>query len=224
MLIKTVRVKTDVRYTTFLDRDAIAQLKEYLTWKEARYGKQDASKPLFMTKQNTPIHSEWVSKGFSEVAVRAGMQKRVSHRVYRMRAHGVRHILKSILITSGCAQYAAEHVLGHAPRDAYEKQAILYPEMLRAEYAKASSRINIFSKVESTLNSPKDPESQDAQIRELKAEVEALTQSKITNATVENHYEARISDMSKEIKQLAKILGSLPDDIKARMADDLERK
>ena len=140
MLIKTVRVKTDVRYTTFLDRDAIAQLKEYLTWKEARYGKQDASKPLFMTKQNTPIHSEWVSKGFSEVAVRAGMQKRVSHRVYRMRAHGVRHILKSILITSGCAQYAAEHVLGHAPRDAYEKQAILYPEMLRAEYAKASSR------------------------------------------------------------------------------------
>ena len=31
VLIKTVRVKTDVRYTTFLDRDAIAQLKEYLT-------------------------------------------------------------------------------------------------------------------------------------------------------------------------------------------------
>ena len=40
----------------------------------------------------------------------------------------------------------------------------------------------------------------------------------------ENHYEATISGMSKEIKQLAKILDSLPDDVKARMADDLERK
>ena len=54
--ITLVRVKTDVRYTTFLEHDAIAQLQEYLTWKEMKYGKQNIAKPLFMTKRNTPIH------------------------------------------------------------------------------------------------------------------------------------------------------------------------
>ena len=222
--IKLVRVKTGVPYTTFLDHDAIVQLQEYLTWKEAKHGKQDVSKPLFMTKQNTPIRSMWVSHCFSEIAVRAGIQKKISHRMYKIRAHEFRDLLKSTLLVSGCAQYAADHILGHAPRDSYEKQAILYPEELRSEYAKASSRINIISKVESNLNSPKDPASQDARIRELEAEVAALKQSKTTNGMVENHYETMISDMSKEIKQLAKILDSLPDDVKARMADNLERK
>ena len=173
--IKLVRVKTGVPYTTFLDRDAITQLKEYLTWKEAKHGRQNASEPLFLTKQGCPIHSAWVSQGFSAVAVRAGIQKKISHRVFKVRAHAVRYLLKSTLRTSGCAQYAADHVLGHAPRDSYEKQAILYPEEMRKEYAKASSRINIFSKVENTLNGPQDPESQDARIRDLEAQVRELT-------------------------------------------------
>ena len=40
---------------------------------------------------------------------------------------------------------------GHAPRDSYEKQAVLYPEALRSEYAKASGRLNIFSSIEKHL-------------------------------------------------------------------------
>ena len=95
--IRLVRVKTGVQYTTFLDRDAIVQLHEYLTWKEAKYSKQDLSKPLFMTKQNTPIYSVWLSKGFSEVAASAGVQEKVSHKMYKIRAHEVRHLLKSTL-------------------------------------------------------------------------------------------------------------------------------
>ena len=47
--IKFVRVKTSVQYTTFLERDAIAQLQRYLTWKNTKYGKHDSSKPLFVT-------------------------------------------------------------------------------------------------------------------------------------------------------------------------------
>ena len=222
--ITVIRVKTDYQYTTFLDHDAIVQLREYLTWKEAKCGRHDTSKPLFLNKQGTPIHSKWVSSGFSDTATRAGIQKKMSRRVFKMRAHDVRDLLKSTLLASGCKQYAAEHIIGHAPHDSYEKQAVLYPEDLRAEYAKASSRINIISKVESNLNSPDDPASQDARIRELEAEVAELKQSKTTNGMAENHYETMIAGMSKEIKQLAKILDSLPDDVKARMADDLERK
>ena len=67
--IRLVRVKTGVQYTTFLEHDAIAQLQEYLTWKEMKYDKQDPSKPLFMTKQKTPIRCVriilWLSRSFS---------------------------------------------------------------------------------------------------------------------------------------------------------------
>ena len=46
-----------------------------------------------------------------------------------------------------CAPYTADHVFGHAPRDSYEKQATLYLEEMRAEYAEISSCIDMFSKV-----------------------------------------------------------------------------
>ena len=130
--ITLVRVKTGVRYTTFIERDVITQLQEYLMWKEVKYGKQDISKPLFMTTKNIPVSSIWLSRCFSQVVVRAGIQKKVFPMLYKIRAHEVRDILKSTLMTSGCAQYAADHVLGHAPRDSYEKQSTLHPEELRA--------------------------------------------------------------------------------------------
>ena len=57
------------------------------------------------------------------------------------------------MTASGCAAYAADHVLGHSPRDSHEKQAELYPETPRAEYAKASWRPNVFSSFEKHLDS-----------------------------------------------------------------------
>ena len=89
-------------------------------------------KPLFMTKQNAPIHSTWLSKSFSEIDIRARIQKKVSHRIYKIRAHSIRHLLKSTPNTYSCAPYAADRVLGHAPRDTYEKQQLC----IRKSYAK----------------------------------------------------------------------------------------
>ena len=225
--IKLVRVKTNVQYTTFLERDAIAQLQRYLTWKEIKYGKQNPSKPLFMTKQKTPISSIWLSNRFSEVAIRAGMQEKVSHKVYKIRAHSVRHLLKSTMITYGCARYAAEHVLGHAPKDAYEKQAVLYPENLRAEYAKISPYINIFSKVESNLNTSDDPASMLARIKDLEDKVRASKQSKTeTNITKEVDADV-IKNMQKKLDSMLGIFDALPDDTKKQLADkfkDLENQ
>ena len=220
--IRLVRVKTGVQYTTFLDHDAIVQLQEYLTWKEAKYGRQDISKPLFMTKHNTPIHSAWLSTHFSKMAINAGIQKKISRRVYRIRAHEVRDLLKSTLITCGCAQYAADHVLGHAPRDSYEKQATLYPEDLRAEYAKASSRINIFSKIENNLNGQNDPESQNVRIRELESQVKALTRTNSEDGILEGKHKDIITKLNNEVRHLLDMFDSLPDDIKAKMAGRLK--
>ena len=150
--VRLVRVKTGMAYTTFIDRDAVSQLQDYLRWKEGRKGKRhDPSGPLFVTRSGTPVGPNWISSRFSKAATDAGIQKRTSHRVYKIHSHEVRDLLKSTLLASGCAQYAADHVLGHAPRDSYEKQATLYPETLRAEYAKASGRLNIFASIERHL-------------------------------------------------------------------------
>ena len=152
--IRLVRVKTGMPYTTFIDRDAVTHLRDCLAWKEGAYGKSHgADEPLFVTQRGTPITPIWVSSKFSMAAVNAGIQKKIAPRTYMMRSHEVRDLLKSTLLASGCAPYAADHVLGHTPRDSYEKQAVLYPETLRAEYAKASWRINVFSGFEKYLDS-----------------------------------------------------------------------
>ena len=64
--IKTVRVKTGIPYTTFIDHDAVVQLQEYLAWKEAKHGRHDENKPLFVTKRDRPIYSSWLSTNFSK--------------------------------------------------------------------------------------------------------------------------------------------------------------
>ena len=167
-----------------------------------KYGKQNPSKPLFMTKRNTPIHPIWLSTCFSQVAVRAGIQEKISHKMYKIRAHNVRHLLKSTLTTYGCAPYAADHVLGHAPRDPYEKQAILYPENLRAEYAKASSYINIFSKIENNLNNRDDPESLHARIKELEAQAAGTSTTNAEIALLERRHQKSIQEMYGVIESL----------------------
>ena len=150
--VRLVRVKTSMEYTTFIDRDAVSHLRDYLRWREFREGqKYDSSEPLFVTRRGVPVGPNWISRRFSKAAIDAGIQKRTSRRVYKIHSHEVRDLLKSTLLVSGCAQYAADHVLGHAPRDSYEKQATLYPEKLRSEYAKASGRLNIFSSIEKHL-------------------------------------------------------------------------
>ena len=149
--IRLVRVKTGMQYTTFIDRDAVSHLRDYLRWRESRHGRHGGSGPLFVTRSGNPVGPAWISVKFSKAAASAGIQRKISGRGYKIRSHEVRDLLKSTLMVSGCAQYAADHVLGHAPRDSYEKQATLYPEALRAEYAKASGRLNIFSRIEECL-------------------------------------------------------------------------
>ena len=49
--------------------------------------KHDASGPLFVTRRGVPVGSNWISNRFSKAAIDAGMQKRTSHRVYRIHSH-----------------------------------------------------------------------------------------------------------------------------------------
>ena len=151
--IGLVRVKTNVRHTTFIDRDAVSCLRDYLRQKEFRGGRHERGRPLFVNRRGRPVDPTWVSRMFSRAAGRAGIQARISRGALRVGSHEARDLLKSTLMVAGCAPYAADHILGHAPRDSYEKQAVLYPEAIRREYAKASVALNLMSGVERYLRS-----------------------------------------------------------------------
>ena len=163
-----VRMKTAHQYTTFIDRDAVEALLEYLDQKEERYGKHNPSDPIFLTSLGTPVRSVWISNQFAEVAKRAGMQKKVRWNIFKMRAHGLRTLLKSSLEACGCAPYAADHVIGHKGKDRYQKPAELFPQKLREEYSKGSEMINLFSRLSSYVDIAGDSGSLLSQIAELK--------------------------------------------------------
>ena len=172
--IKLIRVKTTAKYTTFIDRDALAAVKDYLAWKERLHGPHDPKSPLFVTIGGRPIYGKWISAAFKRIADTSGTQKRLAPDVLKLKSHGVRHLLKSTLKVCGCMDYAADHIIGHAPKDSYDQGAKYYPETLRLEYAKASHKINIFSHVQSVVDDPEPPGSADEKLNEALAEMKEL--------------------------------------------------
>ena len=167
--IKLVRVKTNYLHTGFLDVDAIVALQEYLKkridektainlnlqgTRERKTGiKNGNTKPLksnnmlFLDTKGNPISINWIGRRFGKLRKRAGLNGKM------YTSHEMRDLLKSTLIDSNCRPDIADHVIGHAPKDSYEKQALLYPNSLRTEFMKASDRINVLTLSVSHKNS-----------------------------------------------------------------------
>ena len=149
--VTLVRVKTSFKHTGFLDVDAVTALAEYLDEREAVTGRPIRSgEPMFLSRTGTPINVWSVAKRFQVAAKSSGVAKEMSRtaagaRQFNVSPHETRDLLKSTLITCGCRYDVADHVIGHSPKDTYEKQAVLYAEGFREEYSKASSRINVVS-------------------------------------------------------------------------------
>ena len=183
--IRLIRVKTTTKYTTFIDRDALSAIKEYLEWKEKLRGPHDPKGPMFVTSRDQPVHVKWVSSAFGRIAKTSGVQKQLSDGTSKVKSHGVRHLLKSTLKACGCMDYAADHIIGHAPKDPYDQGAKYYPETLRLEYAKASHKINIFSRVQSVVDDPEPPGGADEKLNDALAKIEAMSR-KINEMQADN--------------------------------------
>ena len=156
--IKLVRVKTNYLHTGFLDMDAIIALQEYLKKRtvtkmprtpkshivrgrkiDVRSSKKPLrSEALFLDTLGNPISINWIGRRFGKLRKNSGLHKTYS-------SHEMRDLLKSTLIDSSCRPDIADHVIGHSPKDSYEKQALLYPDSIRTEFMKASNRMNILS-------------------------------------------------------------------------------
>ncbi len=171
--IKLMRVKTDRTFTTFIDRDALEAIKNYLAWREETRGPHDPDGPMFFTSRNAPVSIAWTSNAFSKLAKYARTQKRLGLRTFKITSHMVRHLLKTTMLTCGCAPYAADHFLGHKPKDPYENHD-LYPENLRKQYAKASHRLNVLSKAVSNIEDPEPADAAEKRLKAKEAEVKRL--------------------------------------------------
>ena len=165
------RVKTDYKHVGFLERDAISANMEWIAERERLTGsalRRGDGQALYLTQHGKPIRAPWIASRFSRLAILAGLcTKRDGGKLSTARhSHQLRHLLKSTLIDSGCRIDVADHVIGHSPKDTYERQATLYSDSLRREYAKAAAKLNIFSNFETSIDAGED-------IHQLRAEVEA---------------------------------------------------
>ena len=147
--IKLTRIKTTYPHIGFLDRDAMDSLVKCLEYRKKQTGKEmNQGQGMFLTEKKRPITKEWVMTTMKKLRKNAGLDQKLSgYKVtkYRINSHEFRDLLKSVLMDCNVRPDVCEHLIGHKPKDSYEKQAELFPKSLRTEYAKASHRLNIFS-------------------------------------------------------------------------------
>ena len=86
---------------------------------------------------------------------------------YKINSHEFRDLLKSVLMDSEVRPDVCEHLIGHKPKDSYEKQAELFSKTLRKEYSKASRRINIFSNFSSMVKGESNVDEMNEKISQL---------------------------------------------------------
>ena len=175
--IKLTRIKNQFPHTGFLDIDAIHSIQDYLKFRYQKTGNlMKKEEPLFINKNRNPIQDGWISGLIRKLAKNSGIQSiikeyKASTR-YKQNSHELRDLLKSTLIDSGTRLDIADHVIGHKPKDSYEKQNTLYPASLRAEYMKASKRLNMFSNISHYLNGDDEKEVLRKQVNDFKLEIE----------------------------------------------------
>ena len=155
--IRLTRVKTTYTHTGYLDYDAIVAIQKYLKTRYEKTGTvMQSHTPLFLNARNQPISYMWVMNLIPRLAKNAGIQKKINNSELTQRnektSHELRDLLKSTLIVEGVADYVCELAIGHKVGDSYSKMDKLYPQKSRMEYAKASSKINIVSKMKSAIN------------------------------------------------------------------------
>jgi integrase len=179
--IRLIRIKTGYSHLGFLERDSIEAIQDYLDIRINKIGRRlEEGEPIFVTPKGGPINVEGLRRMFQRLARTAGIQRKLQsynlREKYEKDSHELRDLLKSILIDCHCRIDVADHCIGHRPKDSYEKQVELFPENIREEYAKASSKINIFSNISNNMKKSVNVQVLQNEVISLREEVKRLIQ------------------------------------------------
>jgi uncharacterized coiled-coil protein SlyX len=225
VIINLTRIKVGFPHISCLDQDAIMALQKALDWRYQKTGEpMKIGQALFLNTKLTPVTDRTISELIPKLAQKAGVQKKyntLNGSKNEKTSHELRDLLKSTLIKNGVPAYASDHLIGHMPRDSYEKESILYPEKIREEFMKASKDINVFTGFSNYVkNGNADVEKV---TREFKERIEKLEIDKmritrgakeVLGGTITQQNGMLLSmqntmrDMAKEIKKLQKQNGT----------------
>lgn len=132
--------KGNVPYYTFISREAVEALREYLEERAGRYGGPEPDEPLFCSettnlppdvRRRTPVKYRTLEEGVKRAARRAGVR-----RWMHVTPHSLRKAFESALRNGGLDVDDREFLMGHilpGSRDAYYDRSKV--EELRAKYA-----------------------------------------------------------------------------------------
>ena len=196
-----------------------SSLQRYLDHRKKKTGNpMGRDQPLFLNKFMRPVTVSWIFESFSRIATRAGIREFVEwngRRQYKTDSHELRDLLKSTLIDSGCRIDVADHVIGHKPKDSYEKQSRLYPETMRKEYAKASKRLNLFTRLASVASGSDDADELRLELKEKISEMERIKQDRLDDearayrsARVAAEQQRQMRELQDTVSQMKKEMAS----------------
>jgi len=172
VLINVTRIKVGFPHVCCLDQDAISSLQKALDWREKKIGSpMKIGQAMLLNSKLKPVTNRWISDLIPKLAERCGIQKKFkikSGNKNEKTSHELRDLLKSTLNSCGVKAYASNHLIGHTPRDSYEKEAILYPNKIRAEYMKASSILNVFTGFTKYISGDTERDTLSQEVEELK--------------------------------------------------------
>ncbi|PBO84881.1 MAG: hypothetical protein COA77_07270 [Thaumarchaeota archaeon] len=176
--IKLTRMKTSYQHTGFLDKDAIDVLVKYLDYRKKQTGNEmSEDQAIFLTEKKKPITKEWVMTTMKKLRKNAGLDDKLSgYRAtrYRINSHEFRDLLKSVLMDCEVRPDVCEHLIGHKPKDTYEKQTTMFSKTLQKEYSKASRRINIFSNFSSMAKGESNTDVMNEKMEKLQQNMEKM--------------------------------------------------
>jgi len=170
--IDLVRPKTDYRYYSFLDKDAVTLLKEWLAARQTRLGpirvyrpknpkQMVTSDPIYVYDYGPPLAAGYVCKVFRDWGKVAGVNQTPEERVARYHGASIRypfhsHECRDTLVTLGrrvgVDLAVVNFFVGHSiDRLGYDKSPWDHPEHFRAQYAKLTPYLNLISGTETRI-------------------------------------------------------------------------
>jgi len=128
--------KENPQYFTFIGRDAIDALKEYLNVR----GEVKEGEPIFLTQMGKPITGKLIDKQIQVLKRQTGLVDR------HFTPHTLRDIFKTECAHRGVKEAISEFFIGHAlDKLGYNQLDKLYPRDFEIEYAKVEDAFNIIS-------------------------------------------------------------------------------
>lgn len=164
--VDLVRPKTDYRFYTFVDRDAVEALRDWLNARRSVFGPLkvrpspnpkllDTSDPIYVTDYGTPIEPAYVTQLFRTYGIRAGVNLvprekmpkfKGAARRYPFHSHECRDTLVTLGRRAKVDMAVVNFFVGHSiDRFGYDKSPWDEPEHFREEYSKVGRYLNIVS-------------------------------------------------------------------------------